>query len=398
MRQVKIKELAAFIGRGITPEYVEEDGLMVINQKCVRGNKVLTAQARFTSSRKKYASEKLIRKNDILINSTGTGTLGRVGFVKTDFQCLCDTHVTILRLRSEVNPLYVSYYLHLNKAILESLGIGSTNQIELSAKDIGNINIALPDRPIQDKVVEILSCYDDLIDLNNKRMELLESISQDVFKEWFVRYRFPGYEECEFAEGKPAGWEIKRVKDIIDFDPTTKVSRDEEIINVPMAALSTNSMVLDEDEFEVVESVSGSKFKNGDTLFARITPCLENGKTGFVSALQNQTATGSTEFIVLRAKSVTPEFVYLFARSDYFRETAIASMNGADGRQRAKSEKLQSLKYSVPPKTIIDEFTKIVRPNFEQIEMLQKKNKMLIRQRDILLPRLLSGQLLIYLG
>ena len=393
MEQVKIKDLATFIGRGVTPDYVEEDGILVINQKCVRGNKVLTGQARFTSTNKKYAKEKFVKKNDILINSTGTGTLGRVGFVKTNMECLCDTHVTILRLKPEVNPLYVSYYLHLNKAVLESLGIGSTNQIELSAKDIGNINIALPDRCVQDKIVEVLACYDNLIDLNSKRMESLECIARDVFKEWFVRYRFPGYELSEFCDGKPVDWEIKRIKEIIEFDPTTKVSKEEEIINVPMGALSTNSMVLDEDEFEIVDSVSGSRFKNGDTLFARITPCLENGKTGFVAGLQNQSATGSTEFIVLRGKTVTPEFVYLLARSDYFRETAIASMNGADGRQRAKSEKLQSLKYSVPPQKIIEEFTRLVRPNFQQIEMLQKKNKMLVRQRDILLPRLLSGQL-----
>ena len=131
-----------------------------------------------------------------------------------------------------------------------------------------------------------------------------------------------------------------------------------------------------------------------DTLFAKITPCLENGKTGFVMGLaEGEIAGGSTEFIVLRSKILTPHYVYCIARSYYFRQTAILSMNGADGRQRVDEGKLKSTKVLRPTKTVLDRFEKIVSPIFDIIFKLTQKNKVLTEQRDLLLPRLMSGKL-----
>ncbi len=96
---------------------------------------------------------------------------------------------------------------------------------------------------------------------------------------------------------------------------------------------------------------------NGDTLFAKITPCLENGKTGFVMGLpEGEVFGGSTEFVVLRSKSLNPYYVYCLARSYYFRQTAILSMNGADGRQRVDEDKLKSTKIVQPPKSVLEQF------------------------------------------
>ena len=108
---------------------------------------------------------------------------------------------------------------------------------------------------------------------------------------------------------------------------------------------------------------SGSKFQNGDTLFARITPCLENGKTGFVQFLPNEKAVGcgSTEFIVLRSRTLTPEFVYCLARSEEFRGNAIKSMTGASGRQRVQGRCFDRFLIAEPPRTLLDRFSGIVR-------------------------------------
>jgi type I restriction enzyme S subunit len=139
---------------------------------------------------------------------------------------------------------------------------------------------------------------------------------------------------------------------------------------------------------------SGSKFKNGDTLFARITPCLENGKTGFVQFLDSDddVAFGSTEFIVLRSRTVTPEYVYLTARTDKFRDNAIKSMSGATGRQRVQERCFDEFLLAQPPTELLSAFSQQVCPMFDLIHLLANKNYNLRHTRDLLLPRLVSGE------
>ena len=130
-------------------------------------------------------------------------------------------------------------------------------------------------------------------------------------------------------------------------------------------------------------------------MFARITLCLENGKTGFVQFLFDAQAVafGFTEFIVLRSRTLTPEFVYLLARSDAFRNNAIKSMTGASGRQRVQEKCFDTYQIAQPPRELLDRFSAIVAPNFRLIQQLHLRTDNLRRTRDLLLPRLLSGQI-----
>ncbi|MGI5849926.1 MAG: restriction endonuclease subunit S, partial [Christensenellales bacterium] len=126
----------------------------------------------------------------------------------------------------------------------------------------------------------------------------------------------------------------------------------------------------------------------------RITPCLENGKTGFVQCLnKGEIGIGSTEFIVLQNKKLTPEVVYIMARQEEFRELLIKSMTGASGRQRADAKILEKHTISVPPQHILDTFSKIAQPCFSQIKCLNEKNINLRKTRDLLLPWLISGDI-----
>ena len=147
-------------------------------------------------------------------------------------------------------------------------------------------------------------------------------------------------------------------------------------------------------EIEYRPKASGARFQNGDTLFARITPCLENGKTGFVQFLptDDTVACGSTELIVLRSKTVCPEYVYLMARSELFRDNAIKSMSGATGRQRVREECFDQFLLAQPPDAILERFQMTTRPQFEMIHSLNRRNQTLRRTRDLLLPRLISGE------
>ena len=140
---------------------------------------------------------------------------------------------------------------------------------------------------------------------------------------------------------------------------------------------------------------SGAKLQNGDTLFARITPCLENGKMGYVQFLpeKNVVAFGSTEYIVLRSALLTPEFVYCLARSDEFRGVAIKSMPGATGRQRVQEKCFDDFQIAMAPQAVLERFSAIVAPSFRLIYSLHQQIQNLRRTRDLLLPRLLSGQI-----
>ncbi len=160
-----------------------------------------------------------------------------------------------------------------------------------------------------------------------------------------------------------------------------------------MADLAPNRMVI--QQVTRREGRSGSKFRYGDTLFARITPCLENGKTAFVDFLDDdgEVARGSTEFIVLRSRRLTPESVYCLARTYDFRENAVKSMIGSSGRQRVQESCFDRFLVPVPSGLLLGIFTETVRPMFRQVRTLHSQNQKLRAARDLLLPRLMSGEI-----
>jgi len=250
----------------------------------------------------------------------------------------------------------------------------------------------LPSPEVQREVIKILRAYDDLIEINRRRVALLEDASKHLYKEWFVRLRFPGHEHTSIVDGVPEAWDRVPAPAAIYVNPPTRLSDGAEHWSVEMADLDSDSMVIQQATRR--EGRSGSKFRNGDTLFARITPCLENGKTGFVNFMEDgEVARGSTEFIVLRSKRLTPEFVYCLARTYEFRENAIKSMVGSSGRQRVQESCFDKFLVLVPPSTLLGVFTECVEPMFQQIRVLHSISHKLKTARDLLLPRLMSGEI-----
>lgn len=293
------------------------------------------------------------------------------------------------------NPKFIYYQLksdYIGKW-LETVSIGSTMP-SLNTGLLSGIEMVLPPLSSQRRIAEILSNYDNLIENNQKQIKLLEEAAQRLYREWFVDLRFPGHEMVNVVDGVPEGWQLCSLDDVIDFNPKVVLNKNRMKQSVPMSALSTSSMILDSSEFTETQSNSGSKFQNGDTLLARITPCLENGKTAFVWGLESdEGAVGSTEYIVMRSKKLNPYMVYLLARTEEFRQSAINSMTGSDGRQRAQVDKLKAISYLMPPQKTIDSFSDTVAPIFEMIYNRNSQNFKLAEARDRLLPKLMSGEL-----
>lgn len=289
--------------------------------------------------------------------------------------------------------LYYWFLLAGKTGGLEQYFTGATIK-HMPGQKLKSVVIDKPPIGIQRSIADVLSSYDDLIENNQKQIKLLEEAAQRLYKEWFVDLRFPGHENTKIIDGIPEGWTRCVLGDLIDFNPKVSLSKERKKQSVPMSALSTSSMTLDMAEVYTTESNVGSKFQNGDTLLARITPCLENGKTAFVAGIESQEgAVGSTEFIVMRSRRLNPYMVYLLARTDDFRNSAINSMTGSDGRQRAQVDKLQALPHLEPPREIIDTFEKNIAPLFLQIRRKNEMNWHLREACDRLLPKLMSGEL-----
>lgn len=313
-------------------------------------------------------------------------------YYKGKFNAYQRTYIIESANEEKLNIRYLCYALNQQLRLLKTMSSGSTTKF-LTVRMLDNLDIPLPGINIQTQIVNILSAYDDLIENNQKQIKLLEEAAQRLYKEWFVDLRFPGHENTKIVDGVPEGWNWCKLEDAIRFDPKVTLTKERMKQFVPMSALSTSSMVLDESQFTETTSNSGSKFQNGDTLLARITPCLENGKTAYVSGLESdEGAVGSTEYIVMRAKTINSYMVYLLARTDDFRQSAINSMSGSDGRQRVKSDKLKMLDYLHPTGELVEKFEKVAEPIFEKICKLSKQMQQAKQARDLLLPKLMSGE------
>ena len=320
-----------------------------------------------------------------------SGSLGKVLYLDKSFWPL-NTTLWVKDFKGNI-PKYVYYFL-------QTLGLERYNSgagvPTLNRNHLDSLEVAIADLSSQRKIASILSNYDDLIENNQRRINILQEMVQTLYREWFVKFRFPGHEKVRFIDSPmgriPKGWEIQNATNAITVRPNMKVPKEGIKPYVPMNILSNDSMLI--GDVESREGNSGSKFKNGDTLFARITPCLENGKIGFVQFLPSSEAValGSTEFIVLRSKTLCPELVYLMARSDGFRDNAIKSMTGTSGRQRVQDACFEKFTFAHPDILTISSFIKIVRPIFRQVQIMAETNEKLRRTRDLLLPRLISGE------
>ena len=180
--------------------------------------------------------------------------------------------------------------------------------------------------------------------------------------------------------------------EIIEVNPARPLKKGESAPYLDMANMPTKGHTPN----RVIDRpfVSGMRFTNGDTLVARITPCLENGKTAYVDFLQrDRIGWGSTEYIVMRAKPPLPnEFAYCLARSTGFREFAIQNMTGTSGRQRVPAKALSQFLLPAPSKQVAQEFERLVQTLIARAREAVRESRALAAQRDALLPKLVSGK------
>ena len=325
--------------------------------------------------------------------------LGQAAYWALEAEAALGRRMGLLRpKRGLIEPRYLCYaYLgpQFQEVIRQHTLSGATVD-RIPVGEMPNWPILLPSLETQRAVLSVLNSIDGLIENNRRRIEVLEEMARAIYREWFVKFRFPGHQDVRLVNSElgltPEGWDLVAASDVLLINPRIKLDKGVSHPFINMGDLSEKGMSCRPSEYR--SGGSGSKFVVGDTLFSRITPCLQNGKTGLVQTLgDSEVGRRSTAFIVLRGRLVGSAYTYCLARNEHFRAYAEASMSGASGRQRVRNECFDSYMIAVPPRELAQQFEQASQPMFAQIRILTDETLTLVRLRDRLLPKLVTGQI-----
>ena len=326
------------------------------------------------------AHKYVLQKNDIVFARTGNST-GRAYFYdERDGELVYAGFLIKFSLDpAKVNPKILKYYTHSKPYYdwVKSFDTGATRG-NINAQTFASMPIELPDRETQDRIVDILSAIDNKIRLNNRINHNLEEQAQALFDSFVASDNGFGYHQ---------------LSEIAVINPSRTLSKNTVARCIDMSFLSTSGTFPSGWEYKPYSG--GMRFQNGDTIMARITPCLENGKAGYINFLDSkETAFGSTEYIVLSAKEGYPsEMFYFLTRNADFIDYAVKNMNGSSGRQRVSGETIG--KYSLPVLTgkQLSDLQIHCSEAMKNICNNCLENRLLVSTRDSLLPKLMSGEI-----
>lgn len=339
----------------------------------------------------KKKEQYLVKENDLLIARTGA-TTGYNLIIPKGFEdyIFASYLVRIYYNQRELYPLYLKhvlksqqYYSFVNNYI------GGSAQPGMNPRAFGRFEVPYFDYDQQKQIAAVLSTYDNLIEVNNKRIKVLEEMAENLYKEWFVRFRFPGHESVPFENGLPQGWRKAKLKDIaIEVEKPIKAERRTEYQHyLPIDTLPSRRMaLLEEDEIDNAES-SLLAFEEGDILIGAMRPYFHK-----VILAPFKGLTRSTCFVV---NSINPKYrLYLYLL--LFQDSSInyaTTVSVGSTMPYARWKDFSRLNIIFPAISVIERFNHYVEPIMTQIIESYSTCCNLSRQRDMLLPRLMSGKL-----
>ena len=354
-------------------------------------NELFISEERFNEIKSKYGVPK---EGDMLLSSVGT--LGVPYIVHDETFYFKDGNLTWFYDYKNINNYFLYYWFLSPKArfLIDTKAIGST-QKALTIETLKKFDILLPSKDTQNKIVAILKSLDDKIEVNRRINENLEQQAQALFKSWFVD--FEPFKNGEFVDSElgmiPKGWRVGKLSEIADVNPYRNLKKGINALYLDMKNMPTKGSFPMNWDYKLYSG--GMKFKNEDTLMARITPCLENGKVAYVNFLEDdEIAFGSTEYIVMTPKDgFMPELLYFLCRDDFFKGYATKNMNGSSGRQRVSAETIGKYPIAIPPKVQIESIASYYKGIMDNVKKNGLESRRLASLRDTLLPKLMSGEL-----
>lgn len=326
---------------------------------------------------KKKLSRYIINENDIAITIVGEN-IGDVGFCQKECDRfnLTENAVRLTNFTELVDSKFLAMYLNQQfmKEYMRILGSGAA-QGKLGVYKIEKIKIPFPDYKTQKKIANILSCYDEAIENNNKRIKLLEQMAQNLYKEWFVRFRFPGWENCEFENGIPVGWHQGRLSELLEFKRGKNITADE----MEDGDVSVISAGLEPSGYHSTSNVQG----------VSLTISSSGANAGYLSIHYEDIWAADCMFIT---EKNTQNIYYLYELLNNIRLVIFNQQRGA-AQPHVYSKDINNLRLWIPNEELIENANKLFESFHKEIYQLQRANKNLAKQRDLLLPRLMSGKL-----
>jgi len=347
----------------------------------------------FPKGKKVYASGSCskFRNNDVLFaritpcldnKKIATASIGenQIGFGSTEF--------IVLRAKENITIQEYVHYLSKSEYIIQNAinsYVGASGRQRADAKFIKKVIVPIPKITEQQRIASILSTYDDLIENNNKRIALLEQMAEQIYKEWFVRMRFPGYENAEFEKGVPKGWEVKTLSSIANIlmgqSPKSEFYNDAGI-GIPFHQ-GVGSYSKRFPTHDTYCSTNGRQAKEADILFSVRAP------VGRINIADKKLIIGRGLGAIRHKQGFQS---YLFYLLNYYFQLEDVIGNGSIFNSVGKDE-LNKFKILQPSNELDKKFNDFVLPMDKQLQILFQQNKVLKQTRDLLLPRLISGKL-----
>ena len=388
-------ELTSFISKGIPPKYVDEENenmIRVLNQKCNRNFEISYNESRIHNAAvKKVPENKLLHSGDVLINSTGTGTAGRVAQIfNIPMPTTVDGHMILLRPTKEIDPLYYGYVIKSYQKKIESLAEGSTGQTEINRQRLQDeIYITFPkDRALQKEIGTFLFQIDEKIKNNSEINNNLEQQAQAIFKSWFVDFD-------PFGGNRPIDWITGIVDDlgaeiICGKTPSTK-KKEYYGGNTPFITIPDMHGCVYNVSTERYLSAAGVASQPKKTL-PHNTVCISCiGTAGLVTLVSEKSQSNQQINSIVPKEGISAYYIYLLM------QTLSETINklGQSGSTIVNLNKTQfgKIPVPIPSEQVLCNFDTLCKPLFEMILSNQKENIKLANLRDTLLPKLMAGEL-----
>jgi len=408
----ELKHLTTKIGSGATPtggkEAYHDEGLSLIRSLNVHDFNFIEKDLAFINeTQAKKLNNVEVLENDVLLNITGASVARCCLVPKRILPARVNQHVSIIRANDKVlNPLFLHYILvsPKYKQRLLSISQGGATREALTKEFIESFQIEYPRIETQRKIAGTLSAYDDLIENNNKRIKILEEMAQKLYKEWFVDFKFPNYQNTKFIESElgtiPEGWSVGKIGDINSIkngyafkSQDLKDSGDisvikikniqSGIIDVKDTSYITKDIAKKADRFEL--------FK-GDILIAMTG--AQVGKVGVMPKTKKRFFLNQRvgKFILNKDYIKNNQFLLQFLKSDIFQLHINNTAQGA-AQPNISSSQIENIRLLIPNKELLVSYENYVDANSKEVEILIAKNENMSETRDLLLPRLISGEL-----
>ena len=388
-----VGELTSYISKGIPPKYTDKktnSTIVVLNQKCNRDYKISYEQSRLHDTTKKAVpTDKMLQYGDVLINSTGTGTAGRIAqFFNNDISTTVDGHMIIMRASKEIDYLYYGYALKSYQKKIESFAEGSTGQTEINKQRLQEeLLIKYPQNiDLQRSIALILKNIDDKIELNNKINENLLQQAVAIFDNAIEQSEHISHAELGSLADVKGGKRLPKGVNLITTPNLHPYIRVRDLNDVVFASLSANYEYVDD---ETQKTISRYITSTGDVLISIVGTI---GLTAIVDKSLDKANLTENCVKITNLRGVSPEYLILFLRS----QNGVKEIQkGTVGAVQAKLpiKNIQSINIPLLPQSEMQSLSDTLTTLFSQISMNTAESKCLAGIRDSLLPRLMNGEI-----